>query len=154
MTDKISFLLRRYETGRVSRRELIAGLATLAVASTGSAAAAGLTVTKIDHLALQVSNLQRSRDFYVKAFGASVNTNPRPANEVRVDLGPSSALVLRQAGTAGELDHIGVVVDGFERSAVARQLRTSGINLVDAPTVPGTPGFHVIDPGGFKVQLQ
>lgn len=154
MKKTITELLRRYEGGTVTRRDLIAALAALVAGGSHSAAAATLSVTRIDHLALQVSNLQRSRDFYVAAFGASINTNPRPANEIRVDLGPNSAIVLRQAGTPGALDHVGVVVQGFDRSSVARQLQASGVNLVDAPTTPGTPGFHVIDPDGFKVQLQ
>jgi catechol 2,3-dioxygenase-like lactoylglutathione lyase family enzyme len=151
MTATISNLLDRYEKGMLARRELIAAIATLAATST--TAAAGLRVSRLDHISLQVSDLRHSRDFYANVFGATVNTTPRPDNEVRLDLGDTGSLVLRRAGTPGQVDHFGVKVQGFDRASVARQLRASGISPVDAPNIPGTPGFHVIDPDGFKVQL-
>ncbi len=152
MTATISGLLRRYEGGTLSRRELIAALATVAATSTADAAA-GLKVSRLDHISLQVRDLQRSREFYANLFAASVNTTPRPDNEVRLDFGDNALLVLRRAGAPGQVDHVGVKVEGFDRSSVARQLRASGISPVDAPNVPGTAGFHVVDPDGFKVQL-
>jgi catechol 2,3-dioxygenase-like lactoylglutathione lyase family enzyme len=124
------------------------------VATTGTtAAAAGMKVSRLDHVSLQVSDLQRSREFYSNVFAVSVNTNPRPANEVRLDLGENALLVLRRAGAPGQVNHLGVKVEGFDKAAVTRQLRASGISPIDEPNVPGTPGFHVVDPDGFKVQL-
>ena len=152
MTAAISGLLSRYEGGTLSRRELVVALATLAATSTANAAA-GLRVSRLDHISLQVSDLQRSREFYANVFAASVNPTPRPDNEVRLDLADNAILVLRRAGAPGQVDHLGVRLEGFARSSVARQLRASGISPVDVPNVPGTPGFHIVDPDGFKVQL-
>ena len=152
MTTEISGLLDRYERGTVTRRELIVALATLAAGTTTNAAA-GLKVSRLDHISLQVSDLQRSREFYTSVFAASVNTTPRPANELRLDLGDNAILVLRRAGVPGQVDHLGVRVEGFDRASVAQRLRGSGIIPVDEPNVPGTVGFHVVDPDGFKVQL-
>ncbi len=154
MNRTISYLLRRYENGEVSRREVISALAAPALPGSGTAEGAGVGVTRIDHLSLQVSELQRSRDFYVAARGATVNANPRPANEIRLDLNATSAIVLQRAGTPGHVDHIGLRVEGFDRAQVTRQLREAGVPPVDAPSAPGTPGFHIVDPDGFKVQLQ
>ncbi|MEQ1759001.1 MAG: VOC family protein [Vicinamibacterales bacterium] len=152
MTTVVSRLLSRYERGTVTRRELIAALAAL-VAGAPTEAAAGVTVSRIDHISLQVSDLQRSREFYAKVFTASVNQNPRPDNEVRLDLGGNANLVLRRAGEPGQVNHLGVRVEGFERASLVQQLRGAGIAPVDEPNVPGTVGFHVVDPDGFKVQL-
>jgi catechol 2,3-dioxygenase-like lactoylglutathione lyase family enzyme len=148
----MSRLLNRYETGTLTRRELIAALATLA-ASTTTTAAAGLRVSRLDHISLQVSNLQRSREFYASMFASTVNTTPRPENEVRLDFGDSALLVLRQADVPGQVNHLGVRVEGFDRATVAHRLRDSGIAPVDEPNAPGAVGFHVVDPDGFRVQL-
>jgi catechol 2,3-dioxygenase-like lactoylglutathione lyase family enzyme len=151
MTATISSLLNRYESGMMTRRELIATITTLATTST--TVAAGLRVSRLDHLSLQVSDLRRSRDFYTNVFGATLNSAPRPDNEVRLDLGEIGSLVLRRAGTPGQVDHLGVKVEGFDSALVARQIRAVRINPVDQPNTPGTPGFHIVDPDGFKVQF-
>ena len=62
-------------------------------------------------------------------------------------------LVLRRSGPPGTVDHLGIKLERFDQPSVTRQLRASGIVPVDEPNVPGTPGFHVVDPDGFKVQL-
>jgi catechol 2,3-dioxygenase-like lactoylglutathione lyase family enzyme len=152
MTTVVSRLLTRYERGTVTRRELIAALVALA-AGTPTEAAAGVKVSRIDHISLQVSDLQRSREFYANIFTASVNRNPRPDNELRLDLGDNANVVLRRAGEPGQVNHLGVRVDGFDRASVAQQLRRAGITPVDEPNLPGTVGFHVVDPDGFRVQL-
>ena len=153
MRSTISRLLSRYESGTLTRRELIAGLTMLVTAGT-TTSTAGLKVSRLDHVSLQVSDLKRSRDFYGKVFALSVNTNPRPDNEVRLDLGDSAVLVLRRSSPPGTVNHLGIKLEGFDKATVAQQLKASGIVPVDEPNVPGTPGFHVVDPDGFKVQLQ
>jgi len=156
MERKISGLLSNYESGTLTRRELIAGLAMLATAGT-TASAAGMKVSRIDHVSLQVSDLKRSRDFYGNVLALSVNTNPRPDDEVRLDLGESGYLVLRSFGTPGKVDHLGIKLEGFNKESVTQQLKASGIVPIDDPSYPISSttrgGFHVVDPDGFKVQL-
>ena len=152
MSSTISRLLSHYENGTLTRRELIAGLTMLATTG-ATTSAAGLKVSRLDHISLNVSDLQRSRDFYANVFALSVSTNPRPDNEVRLDLGEGGALVLRRSSPPGTVNHLGIKLEGFDRASVIRQLKASGIEPVDEPSVPGTPGFHVVDPDGFKVQL-
>jgi catechol 2,3-dioxygenase-like lactoylglutathione lyase family enzyme len=154
MHQTISTLLRRYEAGEVTRRDVISALAALVYSSSATSEAAGLAVTRIDHLSLQVSDLERSRDFYLGALGAKVSSNPRPANEIRLDLNATTAIVLQRAGTPGHVDHVGLRVESFERAQVTRQLRDAGVSAVDEPSAPGTPGYHIVDPDAFKVQLQ
>jgi hypothetical protein len=44
-------------------------------------------------------------------------------------------------------------LQGFEKASVTQHLKASEIVPIDEPSVPGTPGFHVVDPDGYKVQL-
>src|SRR5579864_6393082 len=58
MENIISNLLGRYERGTLTRRELIQGLAMLAVASgTVLAADTGFAATSINHVSIQVSDI-------------------------------------------------------------------------------------------------
>ena len=70
MTSTISKLLASYENGKLSRRDLVQGLALLAAGS-GTASAAGFQGNSINHVSLYVSDLQRSSDFYQRGLGGS-----------------------------------------------------------------------------------
>ena len=149
----ISELLTRYDSGTLTRRELIIALTMLAVTGR-TASAAGLRGIKLDHVALQVADLKRSRDFYVNVLGLSENTNPRPDSSIRVDLPESGYLTLQHFSPGGKVDHFALKLEGFNKESVTRQLKEHGIVPIDQPSfTSGGAGFHVIDPDGFKVQL-
>src|SRR5947207_3196944 len=73
MEHMISTMLASYERGKVSRRQLVQGLAAL-TAATGAARGTESTFkgTALNHIAIRVTNVQRSRDFYQKHFGLPV----------------------------------------------------------------------------------
>src|SRR6516164_9577802 len=93
METIISDLLRRFERGSLSRRELVQGLAILAASGTAAAAqeAIDFKTADIDHVSIQVADLQRSIDFYQKMFGFSVVSEDKPRSIVR--LGNTRTLV-------------------------------------------------------------
>src|SRR5580704_8462982 len=62
MTSTISKLLASYENGKLSRRDLVQGLALLAAGSEAMSAA-GFQGNSINHVSLYVSDLQKSSDF-------------------------------------------------------------------------------------------
>src|SRR5262249_44962479 len=74
MESIISNLLSRFEKGSLSRRELVQGLAMLAASGTAASAQEDINfkAANIDHVSIQVGNLQRSIDFYQKMFGFTV----------------------------------------------------------------------------------
>jgi catechol 2,3-dioxygenase-like lactoylglutathione lyase family enzyme len=154
MENLISRLLSNYETGKLNRRDLIKGLTILtAVGSTASAA--GLNGSTLDHVALQVSDVKRSRDFYINVFGLVEDTRPRSNNSLRVDFPKGGFLTLQESTPAGNLDHIAIKLDNFDKDLVTGQLKGHGITPVDLPsTAQGGAGFHVLDPDGVKVQLR
>ena len=140
----ISNLLKSYEDRKMSRRELVEGLALLA-ATTQTASAAGFTGTTIHHLSLQVSNLQKSTDFYQKTFNCTVNKR-KDNNQLVFG---KQGMVLREGKPAGRIDHIAIGVDNFSKEEVTKDLKARGVTPMEGKGA----GFHVLDPDGFPVQI-
>lgn len=73
MHETIEALIRAYESGATTRRQLVAALAALGIAGRARAAEAAapapLPAVRINHINLRVSDLRRSVDFYQKLFG-------------------------------------------------------------------------------------
>lgn len=146
MEHTISRLLKAYENGKLHRRDLVKGLALLA-AGAGSASAAGFQSNGINHVSLQVSNLQRSSEFYQRVLVASAEN--RPAGAVTLKVGKSH-IVLRPGTPAGKVDHFAVGVDHFNKDSIIADLKARGA----VPTDKGAAGLHVVDPDGYPVQFQ
>ncbi len=150
MENIISILLGRYESGALTRRELIQGLAMLTVAGgTASAQDAGFHAATINHVSIQVSDIKRSAEFYMRAFGLPMRTAGNPS-AVRLGVGPSH-LTLRQEKPSGNVDHFCLGIDKFNRESVIRDLKARGVT--PEADENGPQGFHVKDPDGFRVQL-
>jgi catechol 2,3-dioxygenase-like lactoylglutathione lyase family enzyme len=146
MTNRISRLLEAYEKGKLSRRQLVQGLALLAAGSS-AAEAAGFQGNSINHISLFVSNLQRSTDFYQRVFNCTVNK--RDGNNQFVF--GKNFLVLREGKPAAKVDHFAIGVDNFNKDSVTADLKVRGATPIDQEG--GGFGFHVLDPDGFPVQI-
>ncbi len=147
----ISNLVTNFEKGALTRRELIRGLAMLAAAG-GTAAGmpqeAGFKGARIDHVSMQVTDLQRSVDFYKKMFGFSVVSEDKP-NEI-VRLGINKTLVsLHHKSPTGIVDHFAIGVEPFNKDSVTRDLKLRGAT----PEENIDAGFHIKDPEGLNVQI-
>jgi catechol 2,3-dioxygenase-like lactoylglutathione lyase family enzyme len=143
-------LVAKYESGTLSRRQLVGSLLAL-LTTVRPVAAAGLKGAKIDRISLQVSDPKRSQDFYANVFGMAVRTEPRPDNSVRLDHGESGFFVLRRGNPIATVDHVAIGLERFEKETVIRQLKELGLNPIDDT---GGAGFHIVDPDGFNVQIQ
>jgi catechol 2,3-dioxygenase-like lactoylglutathione lyase family enzyme len=151
METMISNLVTRFEKGTLTRRELIQGLAILTAAS-GTAVAglqeSGFKGVKIDHVSIQVNNLQRSIDFYQKLFGFTTVSEDKN-NEI-VRLGVTKTLVsLHHKSPTGIVDHFAIGVDHFDKESVTSELKLHGAS----PEENVDAGFHVKDPEGINVQI-
>ncbi|MCU1336041.1 MAG: hypothetical protein JWO19_1622 [Bryobacterales bacterium] len=147
----ISSLLNRFESGALTRRDLIQGLSML-VAASGAASAqvqdGGIKAAKIDHVSIQVSDLPRSVSFYQKLFGMTIVSEDKP-NEI-VRLGVGKALVsLHHKSPTGLVDHFAIGVEKFNKESVTRELKARGVNPEDNLDA----GFHIVDPEGISVQI-
>jgi metallothiol transferase len=161
MPRAIDELVDRFERGALSRRELIARLVALGVSAgspalAGSASPAPIEVVGIDHIALRVSDVERSARFYAEHVGATVRS--RSPNAIFMDLrtqwialfGPGAAST-GFAPTAPGLDHISFQPTGvrsFEERTQA--LREHGL---DPQSPPGSGRVYFKDPDGVILQL-
>ena len=162
MEKIIAKLVREFEQGKLTRRQLIQNLALPATAasavSTVPTAAAEdrvLTATNFNHVSYQVTDYARTRDFYAGLFGMKVSDDDGKT-QCRLTFG-DNILIPRNAnsrpgGKVG-VDHIAYTLANWDtdksvKPAVEAELKRRGLN------VRVTEGsFHVQDPDGFEVQM-
>jgi catechol 2,3-dioxygenase-like lactoylglutathione lyase family enzyme len=152
MESVISGLLSRFEKGSLSRRELVQGLALLAASATAASAqeAINFKTANIDHVSVQVGNLQRSIDFYQKMFGFTVVSQAEEGGTKIVRLGNARMLVsLNTAGLPGRVDHFAIGIPRFTRESITGYLMQHGAT----PLQGDLAGLHVKDPDGVNVQI-
>ena len=103
------------------------------------------TAVTVNHIAISVSNLRQSRDWYCRMFG--LRLIQESDQSVLLGFG-DSMLVLRVDPKPGTISHFMFGIDGFDPD----QLRT---RLADQGLQPrrDAESFHVRDPDGLDVQV-
>ena len=150
MERLINGLLGRYEEGALSRRDLVGALAVLsATGGSAFAAPAGFESSSLSHVAIVVSDLQRSVEFYKRVFGLAVTSENAAAKLVQVGIGKSQHVSIRQGDGPKGIDHFGIGIERFNKDQVIADLKARGA----APREDGGAGLHVLDPDGVKVQV-
>jgi catechol 2,3-dioxygenase-like lactoylglutathione lyase family enzyme len=150
METIISDLLARFEKGSLNRRDLVRGLALLAASGTAATAQEEIDfkTANIDHVSIQVANLQRSADFYQKMFGFTVVSEDKPQGIVRV--GNGRVLVsFNNQSPAGKVDHFSIGIPRYNKEAVTRYLQQRGATVLQGDLA----GQHIKDPDGVSVQI-
>lgn len=150
METTLSQLIDRYDEGKLTRRQLVASLA--AVAGLGSAAgklAAAdeptFQATRLNHIALSVTDVARSRDFYVRHLGLPVTSDASP-HSCFLDCGPNFVALFR--GREAGMHHYCYSISDFDTGEVAEKLRSVDIE----PDIQGRR-IYFPDPDGLTVQL-
>jgi catechol 2,3-dioxygenase-like lactoylglutathione lyase family enzyme len=156
MDPLISDLLGRYERGRLSRRDLVAGLSALAAAGVAGAptqaqAPAPIVPVGVDHVSILTDDLAGSVAFYERVFGLQNVSEDVENKIVRLGApGGRGALVsLREEPPAGLVDHWAFRVEGFAPETATPALEAHGLE----PATNLEFGYHVRDPNGVVVQL-
>jgi len=104
--------------------------------------------SRIDHVSIQVNDLQRSIDFYRKVFGLEILNQDEP-NEI-VRMGTTRIIVsLHHKGPTGIVDHFAIAVDDFDRESAMQSLAALGLTAEQNLDY----GFYVRDPEGIPVQM-
>ena len=147
MKQLISNLLESYELGKINRRQLIQGLAAIAgSAATISAEASTFQGVALNHIAIRVTSVPRSRDFYQKYLGLPVIHEAQ--TNCFLGLG-KNFLTLFQNPNPG-LDHFFIAIENFNADSTMEELRRQGLN----PTRPsGSDRVYFPDPDSLTVQL-
>lgn len=153
MEREVGALLGEYEAGRFSRRELVVHLAALAGAATfagrnavAEEVAPTFQATGLNHIALRVTNVQRSRDFYLKHLGMTVSRES--AMNCFMTCGDNFVALFR--GSEPSMDHYCYSVEGYNVKEAVATLKEEGLN----PSNPGgSQRVYFDDPDGLTVQL-
>ncbi len=158
MESELSKIVEQYEKGHISRRELVSRLAgAIAIASTASTAGSADTraadteeastfkAEGLHHIALSVSDVARSRDFYVEHLGLKVSSEWLP-NNCFLDCGPNFVALFRSS-TPG-MHHYSYAIQDYDQRTAAEKLRAVDIE----PTLQENR-IYFDDPDGLVVQL-
>lgn len=153
MQHEIEGLVDDFAGGRLSRRNLVRHLVAFAalVGAGGAAGRAGAAESPptfeakgIDHVALRVTDVARSRDFYREHLG--LQPTSCSASQCFLDCGPDFLALFR--GETPGLDHYSFAIDGYDPGRAVDTLRAAGLS-------PDRRGNRVYfpDPDGIEVQV-
>ena len=99
----------------------------------------------INHVALEVEDLERSLEFYGRLF--ELRFRGRSAGAAFVDLGDQFLALMRgRSGPADATRHFGLVVD--DKEAVRQALTAAGAKIL-----PGGRSLDFLDPDGNQVEV-
>lgn len=112
------------------------------------------------HLALRVSNLERSKQFYIRTFGMKLVWQPDPENAYLSSGCDNLALhrgdYLNAADPGQTLDHLGfIVADKSDLESGYSQAQAAGLDIVHPlkDHRDGSASFYIRDPDGVVIQL-
>ncbi len=148
----IDTLVTAFETGRLSRRQLVQGLAALVAAGGASATAAAqapaIPALSLNHVSLAVNDPETSKQFFQKTFGMPVASTQ--GTGINLALG-TSFLGLYKMPNPGRVDHVCLGVANYEVNAMAAKLEAQGIK---ATIRKDKPEVYFTDPDGIRFQLE
>jgi catechol 2,3-dioxygenase-like lactoylglutathione lyase family enzyme len=152
MTNAVDALLSRYESGRLSRRDLVVALTAVAAAPALGAESDALKARSLNHVSLLVSDLERSVAFYRRVFGLPILS--RQTGGVNLGVG-DAFLGIYQAGANAvpQINHLCFGLAGFDAAQVTRALAAEGLEA-ESRTRDGVTQLYCADPDNIRVQLQ
>ena len=130
-----------------------AGLVTAAVPSPLPVEGDGLVTPRgVDHVMLQVSDLDKSLPYYRLVYGTAVE-GPRENGRVWLRLANNTRIGLEKVsgGRMPAIGHFAIKVAPFDRAAVTARLRELGTNILPSPDEPDVLRFS--DNNGIAVEL-
>jgi len=109
----------------------------------------------VHHLLLMVSDLNRSKEFYLDTLGFTQRKDPKPLPDGRTFVATLEGLGLVAGGPGDkkQMDHLAFEVRNVE--ALYRKLKTKGAEFTRGEPGPGPYGkaIYVLDPDGNELEL-
>ena len=154
MQKEINRLINEFESGRMSRRQLVAALGGMVAAFSirrglrdDKDEPSTFSATELNHIALRVTDVPRSRDFYMKHLGLSVR---RDGGDRNCFLNCGKHFVALFRSDKAEMDHYCYSIKDFDIVEVEAKLKEHRLN----PRVVRDDGrIYFKDPDVFTVQL-
>jgi catechol 2,3-dioxygenase-like lactoylglutathione lyase family enzyme len=170
MSAAIEQLVKRYEGGGMTRRELVLALSALVMARPAGGAAAQQTaapapirVRTMNHVTLSVSDVQRSVEFYQRVLGLPLVTTQgterdwdAPAVPV-LGIGDGPQFIALSRGDRPHINHYCLGMEGFDAAEIVARLAEHGIEArvrMRADSDPPAEELMFNDPDGIPVQIQ
>lgn len=154
----INEMVGAFERGALTRRELVERMGAFCVAAAGVAHVAGadekkpgggdgptFQATDVNHIALRVTDVARSRDWYVKHLGMRVTSDNTPRT-CFLSCGPDFLALFR--GEKAGMDHYCYTIKDYDPSRAVETLKKAGLD----PTRRGNRVYFP-DPDGLEVQV-
>ena len=109
----------------------------------------------VHHLLLMVSDLERSKDFYLNTLGFTQRKDAKPLPDGREFIATMEGLGLTAGGPGDQkqMDHLAFEVRNVE--ALYRKLKGMGIEFTRGELGPGPYGqaIYILDPDGNELEL-
>ena len=154
MVEQLNRLLKTYEDGGIDRRQLLAAVLLLTGGREcgGSAAAPALKGRILNHVTVAVSDFEKSRAFYQKLTGATVQKEIQ--NQVDLRIGESFVTVIRGNQPPGIM-HFCVGIENFAGDATMQTLQRDfpGTQPRLVTNELGQQQVILRDPDGTTVEL-
>ena len=173
MESVIARLLSDFESGKLSRRQLVQTLALVAVGSPVATAVAQSVATQaaskpaaapfktvwLDHISYAVSDYKKSVDFYSGLMGWKVKEDD--GRQAMLDINGLGTILIRnrrptQTQTqpqTGVINHIAFGVEPWDTDAVKAELERRGLTPRIDNQGETYNSFHVTDPDGWDLQI-
>ena len=155
MDGVITRWISLFEAGRMGRRELIGrlGALTATVAGVGGLASAQeperpkstFNAKGLNHIALRVTDLARSKKFYQTHLGMTVLTESE--SSAFLNCGEQHFVALFR-GSQAEMDHYCYSIDDYDQKEAAKKLKAVGLE----PELQGNR-IYFDDPDGHDLEL-
>jgi catechol 2,3-dioxygenase-like lactoylglutathione lyase family enzyme len=143
----IEGLLRDFERGRLTRRQLASSLAALVTGAQAAPKQSGLRAVSLNHVTVRVADVQRTSQFYQEFFGMPLRQHSATTHILGVG---KSFFGIEQKGDTAALDHYDFGIAGFNADGVTAKLKER--NLTPEPG-GNKESFKFRDPDGFLVQV-
>jgi glyoxylase I family protein len=150
--NQVETLLAQYETGRITRRTLLGGLALLMSSRASEAAPVG-AVKQMNHVSIFVPDVQKSVVFYQDLLGMPVLTQQDPGVNLNAGAGFLGIYPAAAGSKQGSIHHFCLGIERFDADAVLKQLNDRGVKA-SIRMRGDTKELYFTDPDGVRVQLQ
>ena len=135
--DKVEKLIRDCKDARISRRQLLAGLAAAAPALAlpdKTETPLQLKATWVNHYVYVAPDLKKTTDWYHEVFGMQIDhRNAKEAHLWYGDTGGDTCMIVRQApaGTReAKIINFAFTIDNWDKKAVEAELKRRGLKPV------------------------
>jgi catechol 2,3-dioxygenase-like lactoylglutathione lyase family enzyme len=183
MESVIAGLLKQFEDGKLTRRQLIQSLTLAAAAAVPGTAIAAQTkesqipvpkdpapwkTVYLDHISYAVSDYRRSAAFYRDLMGWTIVNEGQNGNQCTMNIGSIGQIIIRNnrvsTGSApqprgdrppltGVINHVSWGVQPWDTDKVKAELERRGLNPRPDMVGENFKSFHVIDPDGWDLQI-